>query len=48
MSIAQMTYRMDVLIACLFVLGILGVASDYVFLRTARLVFPWIGKTSSA
>jgi len=47
MSVSQLTYRMDNLIAGLLVLGLLGALTDYCFVKFTRRLFPWIGKTQS-
>jgi NitT/TauT family transport system permease protein/sulfonate transport system permease protein len=44
MSISQLTYRMDNLLAGLFVLGFLGAMTDYVFVKATRRLFPWLGR----
>jgi len=43
-SISQLSYRMDVMIAGLFVLGLLGAVTDFAFIRLIKAIFPWFGK----
>lgn len=46
MSIAQLSYRMDKMIAILFIFGVLGVSTDYLFLKLTQIFFPWIKYTN--
>ncbi len=43
-SVSQASYRMDVMISGLFVLGFLGAFTDYLFMKTINRMLPWIGK----
>lgn len=41
-SITQLSYRIDQMIAALFVLGLLGAITDQLFVFGTRKIFPWI------
>jgi ABC-type nitrate/sulfonate/bicarbonate transport system permease component len=41
-SIAQLSYRIDEMIATLIVLGALGAILDQIFVRLTRRIFPWV------
>lgn len=43
-SIAQLSYRIDVMIAGLFILGIMGAATDFAVVRTVQKLFSWFGR----
>lgn len=42
---AQVTYRMDILIAGLIVLGCFAALVDYLFVKTSEELFPWLKLT---
>ena len=41
-SISQLAYRVDRMMAALLLLGLCGAASDFLVTRTAWCVFPWL------
>ncbi len=41
-SIAQLSYRLDEMIAALFVLGALGALVDMLFVYSTKKIFPWL------
>ena len=45
-SVSHLAYKIDDMIAALFVLGFLGYIYDYLFVRIIRKVFPWINLSS--
>ncbi len=45
-SITQLSYRIDEMMAALIVLGILGALTDYLFLIFVRKLLPWINLNS--
>ncbi len=41
-SVASLSYRMDQMIAALFILGALGAMTDYLFIVVTQKLFPWL------
>lgn len=41
-SIASLSYRMDQMIAALFILGALGAVTDHLFVFATQKLFPWL------
>ncbi|HPG41122.1 MAG TPA: ABC transporter permease [bacterium] len=41
-SISHLAYRIDKMMAALFVLALAGVVADMVFTKTMKIIFPWI------
>ena len=44
-SVSQLAYRMDRMIAALIVLGVLGAFTDFLFTSAIRRYFPWVSRT---
>ena len=44
-SVSHLAYRIDKMIVGLLLLGFFGAATDYVFVKIIRRLFPWIEKT---
>ena len=41
-SISELTYRMDQMLAALLVLGLLGMITDQIIIYATRTIFPWL------
>jgi ABC-type nitrate/sulfonate/bicarbonate transport system permease component len=42
MSVSQLSYRMDQMMAILFIFGIIGALTDFLFVNLTKITFPWI------